>query len=153
MRAMETATVVMTAATAVVALAGGFILGKHQERAGARQVRAQLYPVITTVMNNLVDAVETIAPKATPGMGEPTRTRLTSDTQSAIADFRRAWQGHAAVLPGQVVAALWEVDNAYRQLTNPSPAEQIAWAGLAVLTAARDAAMRAMRADAKPDAD
>ena len=86
-------------------------------------------------------------------MDEPTRARLRSGTEFSFADFRRAWQGHAAVLPGQVVVALSEVDNAYRQLTNPSLAEQIAWAGFAVLTAARDAAMRAMRADVKPDAE
>lgn len=151
MPAMDTATLAMMAATAVAGLACGFVLGQRQERAGARRVRVQLYPTITTAMNDLVDAVEAIAPRATPGMDEGTRTRLTAATQSAGADFRRAWQGHAAVMPGQVVAALWAVDNAYRQLTDPSPAERIAFAGFAVLSAARDEAMRAVRADAKPD--
>ena len=148
---MDIATLAMMAATTVAGLACGFVLGKRQERAGARQVRVQLYPTITTAMNELVDAVESIAPRATPGMDEQTRERLATVTRPALADFRRAWQGHATVLPGQVVAALWEVDNAYRQLSDPSPAERIAFAGRMVLSAARDAAMRAVRADARPD--
>jgi hypothetical protein len=148
---MDAATLAMMAATAVAGLACGFVLGKRQERAGARQVRVQLYPTITTAMNVLVDAVEATVPKATPGMDERSRARLRTATESACTDFRRAWQGHAAVLPGQVVVALWAVNDAYRQLAEPSSVEQIALAGLVVLAAARDEAMRAIRADARPD--
>ena len=151
MLAMEIATLAMMAAVALVSLAGGFVLGKRQERAGDRQGRVHVYPAIATAMNDLVDAVESVAPMATPGMDETTRTQLRSVTAPTHVEFRRAWQGHAAVLPGQVVVALSAVDDAYRQLAHPSSEERIAFAGLVVLTAARDAAIRAVRADSNPD--
>ena len=151
MLAMDIATLVMMAMTALVSLAGGFVLGKRQERAGDRQARVHVYPAIVTAMNGLVEAVESATPRATPGMDETTRTRLQSVTAPAHVAFRTAWQGHAAVLPGRVVVALWAVDDAYRQLADPSHEERIALAGLMVLTAARDAAMRVVRVDSNPD--
>lgn len=151
MLAMDITTLVITALTAVVGLAGGFALGRRQEHASARQERVRLYPAIATAMNDLVVAVEAVAPMATPGMDEATRTRLRAATQPRRDEFRRLWQGHAAVLPGEVVVALWAMDDAYRQLVDPSSHERIALAGLVVLTAARDAALRAVRADTQPD--
>lgn len=151
MPAMDTATLAMMAATAVGERRVRFRLGQAPGACGRPAGAGPAAPDHHDRDERPGGRRRVHRAKGDSGMDEATRTRLAAATQSAGADFRRAWQGHAAVMPGQVVAALWAVDDAYRQLTDPSPAERTAFAGFAVLNAARDGAMRAVRADAKPD--
>jgi len=144
------------AVVALVVLIVAFYLGRRHERASSRRARARLYPKIASAMDLFVDEVsmivylddlETLAAKSREASEGPVRQELIDRGNYLRSEFRRLLEGNSAMLPAQVAARLWAVDNAYRRLIRPASDERIDLERVGVMITARDDAHAAMSVD------
>ncbi|HLX35938.1 MAG TPA: hypothetical protein VKR30_11940 [Candidatus Limnocylindrales bacterium] len=97
-----------------------------------------------------LDDLETLAAKGREAPEGPARQELIDRGNYLRNEFRRLLQGNSAMLPAQVAARLWAVDNAYRRLIRPASDERIDLERVSVMITARDDAHAAMSVDSPP---
>ncbi len=140
-------TALLTLGVALATLIAVVVLATWQERAASRRARAQAYPSIIGSLDTLLAAVDRAAPDGAVGMSETEQGRLRVDTGILFEQFQVTSRAYGSTLTREVRGRLVECFDAYRILTDPTPQERIALAGLRVFKIARDGAVTAMRND------